>query len=166
MSRSGLFNGRSAGIRMTLESRGTEFRTSEYASLVKLAHQTWGTFDLLPVDGEQLISYLYAGLGTRTRWIDAVRDQAAAVFDPPHAVIGNRRLTLFFEVETGKDHGRHCEQEQQDRDKASLAFPIHGLRYWPRAHGGLRCGSALPLVLNEQVRCHPSPHLRVAKSSR
>ena len=71
----------------------------------------------------------------------------AIVLDPPDAVVRNGVLALFLEIEAGENYRSYGQQEQQNRDKASLAFPIHGLRYLPRTPVGLeRRGSGIPPI--------------------
>ena len=94
-----------------------------------------------------------------TGGIDAVGHQSAIVLNPPHAVVGNRRVAFFLEIEAGKDHRSHCQKEQQDGYKTGLAFPIHEFRYWPRTLRRLwRRGRHIPVIVNEQLRCHVNPH--------
>ena len=47
---------------------------------------------------------------------------------PPNAVVRNGELHFGIEIETGEDDRSHRQQEQQNRNRTNLAFPVHGLR--------------------------------------
>jgi hypothetical protein len=49
------------------------------------------------------------------------------MLNPPNTVVRNTELPFFLEVEPGKHYCGHRQQKEQDSDKASLAFPVHGI---------------------------------------
>ncbi len=132
---------------------------------IQLANQARGALDFLTVDGNDLVAGFDARFGARPAGIDAVGNQVPGALHPPDAVIGDGRVTFLLEIEAGKDHRSHCQQEQQHCNKANLAFPIHGFQHWPRSPGGRRRrGGHIPPVFDEQLRCHADSHFWTVKS--
>ncbi len=137
------------------------------ARCVQLALQPGRALDLYAIDRNQPIPRLDARFRSLPIRIHPVSYQSAIMLHPPNAVIRAGELPLFLQIEARKHDRSHGQQEQQDRNKPSLAFPIHGFRRLPRTLGGHRWrGRNLPLFIHEQLRCHPSPHSRIAKSRR
>src|SRR5579862_690929 len=94
-----------------------------------------------------------------TARLQAIRDQASVVLDPPRPVVWNRRLVLDLVVETGEQYCGHCQESQQDGGKPGLKFSVHEL-------GRLRGGAARhssPLRY-KQLHCHLPIPLTAAKS--
>jgi hypothetical protein len=131
---------------------------------VELALQSGGVLHILAIHRNQLIARLNATSGTGTVRIDSIGRKPAILFHPPNPIIGHSGFQLRLEVEPGKHHRSHRQQEQDNGNKSNLAFAVHGVRRRPRTFEGLDGrGTYVPPIMDEQVRCQVESDLEIAK---